>query len=175
MNKPSNAQLREALQMLERIGPSTPPETFISVYDSVLAASPDRDALAHLMFIAGMFLDRYPGVLELPRTIAEEFLASDDFDELLAGLKAIRHSTASSGEVVAHFLTVMKRNEWEVRCAGLFQLGQVVSENATDVAATTDQSVLNDLLAVLTDMAAKAPDDHLREHATRCRAAILGG
>jgi hypothetical protein len=74
MNVPSNANLHEALQMLERLGPSTPPERFLLVYESVLAASPDRNVLSRLMWKAGMYLDRHPGVLELPPAIAEEFL-----------------------------------------------------------------------------------------------------
>ena len=118
------------------------PESFQQAYDCVVAASPDRRVLARLMWIAGMYLDRHPGVFQLPRALAEELLASDDFDQLLAGLKAIRHSSASTSETIAHFVEVMKRSTWEERYAGLYQLEQVVCGNAASVVAATGQSVL---------------------------------
>lgn len=138
--------------MLESIGPGTPPEAFRQVYDFAFARATDRDVLARLMHVAGMYLDRHPGVLVLPRTVAEELLASDDYDHLLAGLKAIRHSTASMGEIIAHFLTVMKRDTWEERCAGLYQLDQAVRGNGAGVKAATEESVLDDLRHVLAHM-----------------------
>ena len=175
MNDPSNPDRYEALQMLEGIGPDTPPEAFSRVYQSVFSTSPDRDVLSRLMWKSGMYLDRHPGLLELPRGIAEVFLASDDIDELLAGLKAIRHSTASTGEIVLHFLAVMKRDSWEEREAGLFQLGQVLTENAPGIVAAAEQSVLDDLRAVLAQMTQHSPHDYVRDLASRCMSQIVDG
>lgn len=173
MNDPPNFDRHEILEMVENIRPGTPPEAFTRVYQSVLATSPDRDVLSRLMWTAGIYLDRHPGVQILPREIAEEFLASDDIDELLAGLKAIRHSTASTGEIITHFLAVMRRESWEEREAGLYQLGQVLTENAPSVVAAVNQSVLDDLRAVLTQMTLHHPRDHERDLASRCISQIM--
>ena len=113
MNDSSNPNPRDAMETLERKSPHMSPESFKQAYDCVVAASPDRRVLARLMWIAGMYLDRHPSAFQLPRALAEELLASDDFDELLAGLKMICHSSASASETIAHFLEVMKRNTWE--------------------------------------------------------------
>ena len=144
MSDSSNPDPRDAMEALERKAEDMSPESFQQAYDCVVAASPDRRALARLMWIAGMYLDRHPGAFQLPRAFAEELLASDDFDQLLAGLKAIRHSSASTSETIAHFVEVMKRSSWEERYAGLYQLEQVVCGNAASVVAATGQAVLDD-------------------------------
>jgi len=167
-----NVSAREALEMLERQGPNTSPERFKQVYDYILAASQDRDILARLMWVAGMYLDRHPGEFRLPRAISEEFLASDDFDRLLGGLKAIRHSTASTSEIIAHFLAVMKRDTWDERYAGLHQLAQMVCESGARVLTPTEQTVLDDVRVVLEDIASHAPDEHARDLASRCSLAM---
>jgi hypothetical protein len=173
MNDPPNFDRHEILKMVESISPATSPEAFTQVYQSVLATSPDRYILSRLMWTAGMYLDRHPGVQILPREIAEGFLASDDIDELLAGLKAIRHSTASTDEIITHFLAVMQRESWEEREAGLYQLGQVLTENALGVVAAVDQAVLDDLRAVLAQMTLHHPRDHERDLASRCMSQIM--
>ena len=82
------------------------------------------------------------------------------------------YSSASTSEIISHFLVVMKRNDWEERYAGLFQLHQVVCENAPSVVAATEQSVLDSMLVLLADIASQAPDDHARDVASRCILAV---
>lgn len=175
MNEPSSPTPTDVLEMLDRIGPNTPPEVFRQVYDVVSAGTADRDVLARLLHVAGMYLDRHPGVVLLPRALVEELLGSNNYDHLLAGLKAVRHSTASTGEIVARFLAVMKRHEWEERYAGLYQLDQMVCGNGPSVAAATEEAVLDDLRSVLALFASRAPDGHARDLALRCNAAIMEG
>ena len=86
--------------------------------------------------------DRHPAHSSCLVRFAEELLASDDFDQLLAGLKAIRHSSASTSETIAYFVEVIKRSTWEERYAGLYQLEQVVCGNAGSVVPATGQAVL---------------------------------
>lgn len=129
--------------------------------------------LARLIWLAGMYLGRHPGAFELPRALAEEFLASDDFDELLAGLKGIRYSSASTSEIIIHLLTVMKRNDWEERYAGLYQLHQMVGTNSPGIVATTEPTVLDRMLVVLAEVASHAPDRDARDIASRCIQAVI--
>ncbi len=166
MNRP------EIFQALSNVGPDDPPETFVAFYESVLAASSDPDILSRLMFTAGMYLDRHPGVLRLPRGTAEKFLASKDFDELLAGLKAIRHSTATTGEIIAHYLTVMKRDASQERNAALYQLGQFICDCDASVVPVIDPSVLTELDSLLFHMAVHAQDVLVRDMASRCSATL---
>lgn len=173
MVDPSNRSSRDAMEILERQARDISPESFKQAYDCVVAASPDRRVLARLLWLAGMYLGRHPGAFELPRALAEEFLASDDYDELLAGLKGIRYSSASTSDIIAHFLAAMKRNAWEERYAGLYQLHQVVCEDAASVVAATEQSVLDDMQVLFAEMASQAPDDDAREVASRCSLAVV--
>jgi hypothetical protein len=52
MNDPSNPTPPEVPEMLEGIGPSTPPEAFRQVYDFASAIAADRDVLARAMHVA---------------------------------------------------------------------------------------------------------------------------
>ena len=83
------------------------------------------------------------------------------------------HGSASTSEIIAHFLAVMKRNTWEERYAGLYQSHQVVCGTAANVAAETEQPVLDDMRELLADMASHAPDDHARDLASRCILAVI--
>ncbi len=95
----SLADSRETVAMLtHRIGQDISPKVFRKAFDRTLAASSDVEVLSGLMFVAGLFLDRHPGAFTLPRRLADQLLASEDLDHRLAGLKAIRHTAASSGD-----------------------------------------------------------------------------
>lgn len=168
MSDSSTPDPRDAVETLERKAPDMSPESFKQAYDCVVTAAPDRRVLARLMWIAGMYLDRHPGAFQLPRALTEELLASDDFDQLLAGLKALRHSSASTNEMIARFLEVMKRTTWEERYAGLYQLGLVVCGDAVSIVAATGQPVLDDMRTMLAEIASQASDDHARDLASRC-------
>ena len=134
-----------------------------------MTASSDRRVLSRLMWLAGyVFLVGTLAHFELPRALAEEFLASDDYDELLAGIKGIRYSSASTSEIIAHFVTVMERTDWEEKCAGLYQLHQVVGDNTPGIVSATEQSELDRMLRVLADIASNAPHDHDRDVASQC-------
>ncbi|NUN03862.1 MAG: hypothetical protein HUU41_22365 [Bryobacteraceae bacterium] len=172
----SLADPRETVEMLTfRIGPDISPEMFKKVFERTLAASSDIEVLSGLIWVAGMYLDRHPGAFPLPRNLADELLASEDLDHRLAGLKALRHSTASSPEIVAQITTALKRDDWQEKWAGLSQLGQVLEATGLQLMGATDHKTLEELRSVLTEIADTVPDANARRAAAHCRALLSSG
>ena len=169
----SLAEPAEVITLLtQRIGRHISPEMFKRVFDRTLAASSDIEVLSGLMFVAGLYLDRHPGAFPLPRNLADQLLASEDLDHRLAGLKSLRHSMASSGEIVAQITTALKRDDWQERWAGLSQLGRLLEDKGSQLAEPTEGRTLDELRDVLMQLADTAPDADTRRAAAHCRALL---
>ena len=169
----SLADPQETVTLLAfRIGPYISPEMFRNVFERTLAASADIEVLSGLMFVAGLYLDRHPGAFPLPRKGADQLLASADLDHRLAGLKALRHSMASSSEIIAQIIVALKRDDWQERWAGLSQLAQLLEQGGSQLAEATEQKTLAELRNVLTQVANIAPDTNARRAAAHCIALL---
>lgn len=169
----SLADPRETVEMLTyRIGRDISPQLFSKVFERTLATSSDIGVLSGLMFVAGLFLDRHPHAFQLPRKLTDQLLGSVDVDHRLAGLKALRHSMASSTEIVAQLTRALNRDDWREKWAGLSQLEQLLEENGPQLAEATEQQTLNEVRIVLTQMMGTAPGADARRAAERCLALL---
>jgi hypothetical protein len=158
---------RETAERLAANALKYSPKAFEEIFERTLAATEDLEIHSRLMCVAGMYLDRHPGAFRLPRPLAERLLKSEDYDQLLAGLKAIQHCGASLSEMIAHFLAAMKRNDWEERYASLYQLNNLLRDASSSL-AEADAAVLEELQPVLTQIASHAPAAHVRDCAVSC-------
>jgi hypothetical protein len=170
----SLADPRETVEMLSlRIGRDISPDLFRKAFDRVVAASSDIDVLSGLMFVAGLYLDRHPSAFSLPRNLAHLLLRSADVDHRLAGLKALRHSTSSSGEIIVLLTAALKSDDCQERDAGLSQLQQLLETDERPRVEAADQETLDELRDVLAEVVDTALDVNTRRAAARC-AALLG-
>lgn len=166
---------REAVAILKgRIGPHISPEMFKRAFQRTLAESSDIEVLSGLMWVAGMYLDRHPGAFQLPRELADQLLASEELDHRLAGLKALRHTGASSTEILVQITGVLKRDDWHEKWAGLSQLRQLLEEKGPTLADATEQRTLEELQTILEHLADTDPDANARRAAAHC-SVLLGG
>ena len=158
-----------ALLLRDRIGPYLSPQLFKTVVERTFAASPDIEVLSVLMYFAGKYLDRQPGVLVLPVQLAKQLLDSDDFDHRLGGLIALPHTEASLTDIAAHITAILQRDDWMTdRWAGLNLLLRVFEGKGPRQSEAIEQSTLDRLQAVLTQLTDTAPDGNARRAAEHC-------
>jgi hypothetical protein len=163
------ANPREIVEMLDRRKDEISLDEFKQHFDTVLAATSDVDTLSRVMWLAGLYLQtRHPGAFQLPRPLAEQFLASANFDHLLAGLKGIRQSSADISEVVLEYMKVMKRDDWQHKDAGLCQLHQVVADHGPAAIEKLDHAQQLELRTVLEQIDRQADDVLIRECVAYC-------
>lgn len=157
----------ETVELLSRFARHLSPALFKKVFDRTLQTSSDIEVLSRLMWVAGMYLDRNLGAFPLPRSLADRLLASEDLDHRLGGLKALRHSLASSDEVVRQITAAMKRG-WEDKWAGLSPLCRILDEQGARLADAISAETLNELRNVLAHIAETDSEPDARRAAARC-------
>lgn len=158
-----------ALILRDRIGTYLSPELFKAVVERTLAASSDIEVQSDLMFSAGLYLEKQPGVLVLPVELAKQLLASDDFDHRLGGLRSLPHTTASLSDIAAHVTAILQRDDWMTdRWSGLSLFMRVLDERGPRRSETIEQNTLDRLQAVLAQLADTAPDENARRVVEHC-------
>jgi hypothetical protein len=160
---------REIAERLATTEKDFTPSEFEKIFTSTLAKTAEIDVQSRLMWVAGMFLDKHPEAFQLPRSLAEGLLASDDFDHYLAGLKGIQHSGAAVGEIVEFFVAAMQRTDWDDRYAALYRLHSLIHTSPISCRSVANNQ---DLKPVLTQIAQSAPQEHARECAKSCLAIL---
>ncbi len=112
------------------VGPFVTPQTFISIYRSLLPASSDLAVLYALTGAAVDFLRPHPRALTISQDSAERLLNSDDCDHRVVGLKALRrHSGVSLAQMLVHIDRALKSESWQERCGGLHELLHLLEES----------------------------------------------
>jgi hypothetical protein len=161
---------RKTVEALEKSAIKMSPDEFRAIFESTLSATADIDLQSRLFFLAGMYLDQHPGAFLLSRQLAEKFLEDEDYNRLLAGLKGIYHSSATENEVVRWFLVVMKRDDWDAKCAGLYRLDILLNDRGPPVVEQIDAETMLSLRQTLVQIQQDADDEWDRNVAARCLA-----
>ena len=133
--------------LVNRLGPLVSPSLFERLFTSALEASANIETVSRLVFAAGLFLDLHPGAFPLPYQPTRELLASSDFDQRLAGLKALRHTSVAPAEFFQVMASALKSNDDML--IGLTQLAHFLDQRSAEASDIKNQQIIEKLQTVL--------------------------
>jgi hypothetical protein len=157
----AGAEAREVADLLQNhFGTHLSPKLFQRLYARALAASPDQDTRAALLFVAAHFLRLNPKSFQLSKELVDELKVSDDVDHRLAAITAIRHTAAPVSEVLTVILTALKQPVFDDKHSGLNQLAAILETDDLDF--TSAPAVIDAIKVVLRQFSDFDPDANVR-------------
>jgi hypothetical protein len=155
-----------------RIGHQLSADLFKKAFDRALSATSDPNVVSSLISVGALYLRHHLDSFKLPYEPTQELLRSENLDDRIAGIRAIRYTEAPGSEILTAITAALTAAAWEEKWTGLCQLSQVLDEAGPSILLSANQSDLEKLVATLTHIEQSDAELDARRSAAHSRARL---